>query len=229
MTGRRPGNNGTTPPHNKNRTPGSQMRASDARQPLHPPRDPPNTPNKPTGKSPENPKGEDSRNILKILAKLDGLDNKIEQTNDHLTQRIDDNIAKTDQLTEKFLKVKDESTGLKVQASVHGVRLSELETRIEKLEREKRRTTVVIDGVKEEEGEETAEIVDEIFEDIGVGFSTKVVINIHRRGCRVTADSQQGKQRPEGPPRYRPIIVVFSEASGESRSIQKAPQPKRER
>ena len=133
---------------------------------------------------------------MKILNKLDALDTKIDDTKDHLSQRIDNNIAKTDQLAEKCNEVKDEAAGLKTQATVHGVRLDELEAKIEQLEREKRRTTLIIDGVQEEQGEDTADIVDQIFEDIGVDYTKRLVVNIYRRGRRVTVDSdrKQGKQ-----------------------------------
>ena len=49
-------------------------------------------------------------------------------------------------------------------------------------------------------------IVDEIFHDVGVDYSTKVVVNLYRRGRKQTAAQIKANDRP---PRPRPIVVVY--------------------
>ena len=76
---------------------------------------------------------------------------------------------KTDKLSEETKKVKVVTAGMKTQVTVQGIRLFDLEFKIEQLEREKRRTFLVIDGIEESEKEETddtAEIVEYLFKDI---------------------------------------------------------------
>ena len=68
--------------------------------------------------------------------------------------------------------------------SVYGLRLTDLEAQIEKLERERRRSTLKIDGVKEDENKETAEVVAQIFKDVGVDYGTRGCINIFRQHHR---------------------------------------------
>ena len=138
----------------------------------------------------------------------DKIDDKIESTKIHLSERIEKSNAVTNQLTEETAKVKVATAGLKTQVTVHGLRLSDLESKIEQLERDKRRSSLVIDGVKEEEGEDVAGIVETIFEDVGVDFKTRVCINIYRRGYRQV--NKHGRER-EGATERRPppIVVVF--------------------
>ena len=96
---------------------------------------------------------------------------------------------------------------MKVQVSVHGQRLSDLEHRIDQLEREKRKSKLIINGVREREEEDTAEIVEKIFADVGVDYKTRVCINIFRRGRHVRKQ-QDGKDKDKQS-RPRPIVVVF--------------------
>ena len=93
------------------------------------------------------------------------------------------------------------------QVTVHGLQLTELENRIEQLEREKRKSTLIIDGVEEREDEDPAEIVEDIFRDVGVDYKTRVCINIFRRGRQ--ARKQQNGPEGESRTRPRPIVVVF--------------------
>ena len=119
------------------------------RQPYSPgsrelPKTPDKTPTKPTPASV-------SENIAKILSKLDTLDTKIETTNTQVREGFEGNNEKTDRLSEDCAKVKVTTDGLKTQVTVHGTRLTDLEAKVEQLERERRKTTLVIDGVEEED------------------------------------------------------------------------------
>ena len=165
----------------------------------------PSTPSMPsTPKSTPPPTVSD--NIEKILSKLDDLDVKIESTKIHLSDRIEGSNAVTDQLSEENNKVKVVTAGLKTQVTVHGLRLSELENRIEQLERDKRRSSLVIDGVKKRDDEDVAEIVEAVFADAGVEFNTRVCINIYRHG---KVNNRRRDQEGAAQQRPRPIIVVF--------------------
>ena len=65
---------------------------------------------------------------------------------------------------------------------------------------------MVIDGVKEQEDEDVATTVADIFRDLGVDYGTRVCINIYRRGRKQNADTRgQGADKV----RPRPIVVVF--------------------
>ena len=156
--------------------------------------------------SKSNDNNTDSANIAKILTKLDTLDDKIESTKIHLSERIEGSNAKAEETAKECAKVKVATTGLKQQLSVHGTRLGDLEAKIEQLERERRKTSLLIDRVKEQEDEDVATTVADIFRDLGVDYGTRVCINIYRRGRKQNADRRgQGavKVRP------RPIVVVF--------------------
>ena len=164
----------------------------------------------PGQRSPRNPtkpeesgKSKDSENIAKILEKLDNIDS----TNRHLSDRIDGSNVKVDQVMEETAKVKATTTGIKTQVTVHSLRLSELENRIEQLECEKRKTTLVIDGLEEGDNEDLTDLVDAIFRDVGVDYNTRVCVNIYRRGRRARKHDRQEQQ--EGPKRPRPVVVVF--------------------
>ena len=108
------------------------------------------------------------------------------------------------------MKVKKVTKGLKTQLSVHGTCITDVEDKIENLERERRKTTLIIDGVEESTTEDTTEIVERIFKDIGVTYNTRVRTNVYRRGKPSTgrkhatdSDARVSKQRPQ------PIVVVF--------------------
>ena len=114
----------------------------------------------------------DSANIAKILVKLDTPDDKIESTKNHLSDRIDGSNAKAEETANECQKVKVVTSGLKQQLTVHGTRLGDLESKIEQLERERRKTSLVIDGVKEQDDEDVATTVADIFRDLGVDYGT---------------------------------------------------------
>ena len=173
-------------------------------------------------RTPNRPQNADSANIEKILSKLDNLDVKIDSTKNHLSDRIDSSTTQTENLAKDCAKVKAESVGIKTQMTVHGLRLSELEARIEQLEREKRKTSLVIDGIKETEDEDVAETVEEVFADLGVDYNTRVCINIYRRGRKQNKDQIRAATEATGQsPRPRPIIVVFLRHTEKSQIFQK--------
>ena len=143
--------------------------------------------------------------IQKIIDKLDGVDQRIEFSTQHLTDKIEDSSERVNKVEDDCAQVKVTTKGLKTQLSIHSTRISEVEDKIEKLERERRRTTLIIDGVTEVEPEDLTKTVESIFQDIVVSYTTKACINIYRRGrvTGLTAGRKQEELRP------RPIVIVF--------------------
>ena len=151
-------------------------------------------------------------NKLEKLDKLDDLEDRIETSTKQLAEKLESNNTKTESLNDECTKVKVEAAILKTQVSVHGLRLTDLEAQIEKLERERRRSTLVIDGVKETEHEDTADVVAQVFKDVGVDYGTRVCVNIFRRGRPQPNDRERiltGQQQKPEYVRPRPIVVVF--------------------
>ena len=176
-----------------------------ARPPLKP-----TTPTTLTGK--HVPPGNDESNSIrtflqKLDTKLDNLDGRLISSMNELKEKIEASKVTTERTAEDCAKVKDATNRLKVQVSVHGARLSALEAKIEQLERDKRKNTLVIDGVEEIVDEDVGETVENLFKEVGVSYSTRVCINIYRRGKRRTDDCKQTDRRQKD--RVRPILVVF--------------------
>ena len=147
--------------------------------------------------------------IQRVIDKLDGVEDRIEFSTKQLTDKIQASIDRTEKIEEDCTQVKVVTKSLKTQLSVHGTGLTDVEDKIEKLERERRKTTLIIDGVEESETEDITKTVDNIFQDVGVSYSTKASVKIYRKG-RLTAltggryPAAEGRRR-----RPRAIVVVF--------------------
>ena len=110
--------------------------------------------------------------------------------------------------------LKGESEGVKVQLKVHGARLVEVEDKIERLERERRRNVLVIDGLPEEEREQLDVTVDKIFSDLQTGITSRACTAIFRRGKQQkVGDNGRGQNETV---RVRPVIVIFPSAAEKS-------------
>ena len=142
-------------------------------------------------------------------ADLQTILDKIDVSTKQLTESIDASSERTEKIAEEQKRTKEVTDGLKTQVRVQGVRLSDVEDKIEQLERDKRRSTLIIEGVHEVEGESVSEIVDGIFKDVGVSYTTRACVNIFRRGARVTDGRQQTASRQAARSGPRPIVVVF--------------------
>ena len=68
--------------------------------------------------------------IQRIIDKLDGLEERIESSTQHLTEKIDSSKLDTERIAEDCSKVKVVTAGLKTQIGIHGTRLSDLERKI---------------------------------------------------------------------------------------------------
>ena len=166
-----------------------------------------------TAKSKDDDRFQEILNKLGKLDKLDDLEVRIDTSTKQLTDQIEANNKKTDALSKICNEVKDETTVTKTQLSVYGLRLSELETKIEQLERERRRNNLVIDGLKEVEGEDIAELVKRVFREVGVVYDTSACTNLYRRGRKPVGERERRlsgqQQQQQAPERPRSIVVVF--------------------
>ena len=179
------------------------------------PRDPvtPSTPSTPSGTEGDD-RIQEILNKLDKLKQLDDLEDRIDKSTEQLKEEIEKNNEKAEKVSNDCAKVKDETAILKTQVSVHGLRLSDLETKIEQLEQEKRRITLIIEGVKEQEDEDIVETVENIFKATGVDYNTRVCINVYRRGRKPRDDherrqSGQQQQQQTDRARPRPIVIVY--------------------
>ena len=169
-----------------------------------------------------------------ILAKLATMDGKFDelktevreaiQAVDHkvglVEERIDTVTKKSDKNEERLKEVADASEGLRVRSSVHGSRLADVEKKIERLEREKRKNLIIIEGVPESEENPSPEIVDLLFRDLKLDFDTLVCDRIYRRGKAPpgTGEGAKPEVAPEArtghkPRKHRVIVVGFKELS----------------
>ena len=169
-------------------------------------------------------KQSDLTDVQKILDRLDGVETSLEAKIDDVmknqelaTAGLKDRVTKNEGeflvQTERISALKDEMLGANVQLKVHGTRLSDLEEKIERIERERRRNILVLDGIVEKEGENTSTIVDKAFSDLQVGFKARDCTAVFRRGKKPKGDNQEGGAATNSRPRERPVIVILPSAN----------------
>ena len=168
--------------------------------------------------------------IAKILCKLASMDasfNELKsdvkegfQSTDFLVNQLKEKVDKTE-VDSRGNRVKVEeltsvTAGLKARSEVHGTRLADIEHKIELIERERRRNILIIEGVVEEEGISSPEIVEQLFQDLKLEFDSLVCDRIYRRGKTTqgtgdgleVAGANTNKRAPKKS-RPRPIVVGF--------------------
>ena len=167
-----------------------------------------------------------------ILAKLEGFDTNFEELKtevrdglsavnfkiDELSDKVKTVDEKSVGMKEEVRKMADTTTGLTTRAAVHGIRLAEVERKIEQLERDKRKNIIVIEGVIEDGKTSSPEIVELLFQDLKVGYDTMVCDRIYRRGKNppATGENRQpeaANNNKRGERRPRPIVVGFKQLS----------------
>ena len=177
----------------------------------------PRTPLKPL--TPSSTKGQetgaadhDKSDIQKILKKLDKLD-KIEESMTvqetavtQITDKLGQMNTKCEDNERDCKQVREETAGVKIQVKVHGMRLTEVEHKVELLKRERRRNILIIDGIAEKEGEKVKEVVGKAFEDLQVQFGTGICSAIFRRG--------KPPKEVKAHTRPRQIVVIFHRQHG---------------
>ena len=181
----------------------------------------PGTPTR--GSSPKNDKSDTQR----VLDRLDSIEKRLEAIIDEaiisqefsssqLKAQITENEKKGLVQDEQIGALKEATSGATVQLKVHGLRLTEIENKIERIE--KRMNTLIIDGVQEKDGEVTASIVDDLCKDLQIRINASSCVAIFRRG-KVGDNREDGGARPQRPgadgvrARPRPIVVIFPTAN----------------
>ena len=179
--------------------------------------------------TPETPKREtptkEKNDFQRVLDKLDGIETRLEakigdaiKSQEFVSSQLKGKITESEKKSlvqdEQISALNDESSGVKVQLRVHGSRLAEVEAKIERIERDKRRNVLVIDGVHEREGEFTATIFDRVCRDLQINLTAAVCTAIFRRGKPPKGDNGEGRAgRGDNNSRPRPIIVVLPSTS----------------
>ena len=145
------------------------------------------------------------------------------QAADFSNKTVDDRVTtlagNVDSTHEDIAEVTEVTEGLRTRSTVQGIRIAEIEMKIEQLEREKRKNIIVVEGVPETEGKSSPEVIEELFADLKVDFDTLLCDRIFRRGKappgtgdrpapEVAADNNNARR---GKFRHRPIVVGFKE------------------
>ena len=186
---------------------------------------------------------EDSTGIGKILETLSRMDSKFESKFDDLKKEvregllatefkvnelqniIDTSVEKSKNNEKKIQDVADSTEGIKTRSTIHGLRLAELEDKIEMIERERRRNVIIIEGVPEAEENPSPEVVEDLFGDLKIDLDSTACDRIYRRGKKAT-ETSDGNGRPEEAAAHnknrrrgdqtkqdRPIVVSFKQFS----------------
>ena len=166
----------------------------------------------------------DPRDTQRILDRLDSIEDALEakiddaiKSQEIATGNLGDRVTKIEKdslvQAEHVGALKDDTCGVKVQLKVHGARITDLEDKIERLEREKRRNILVIEGLKEQNGEVTSVLVDKALSDLQVGFKSRDCTAIFRRGKVAVGDDKEGEAANGNRARGRPIIVILPSAN----------------
>ena len=145
-----------------------------------------------------------------------------------LTKKIDDSIRSYDfqvkkvekdvekcateykQISSKINAVDDVTSCLRSQVKVQSYRSDAIEIKMEMLERESRKSTLIIEGVVEDIAGSIMELIAALFADLNVQFGTEVRDKVFRRGRRQGSDRAQNGVNTQNQVRPRPIVVVLA-------------------
>ena len=133
-----------------------------------------------------------------------------------MTDKFETLVGQTKENKESVRETTEAVAGLKTRSAVHGLRLSELEIKIERLEREKRRNIIVVEGVIEQVDKSSPDIISELFQDLKVDLDLLNCDRVYRRGKEPpktgegngpeVAENNRGRRHEDKP---RPTIVGF--------------------
>ena len=131
---------------------------------------------------------------------------------------LDEHVVKAAEVSEKVQVMAENSEGLKTRSMTHGLRITELEMKIEQLERNRRKNIIVVEGVPEMEKKPSPEVIEELFVDLQVDFDMIVCDRIYRRGKTVPEPSKgdepevaAAKINKRAYTRHRPIVIGFKQ------------------
>ena len=143
----------------------------------------------------------------KVGSRFDEVDGYLKDQGDFIqdfTEKLDTCMVKIEKFAEKSKKTAEEVRKQDRKLGQHDLYLAELTEKIELLEREKRKKTLIIEGVEENPRENLREITDQLFRDLMLSFDSGAIDTIYRRG-RVQLP-KGGKEAPRAP---RAIAVTF--------------------
>ena len=156
-----------------------------------------------------NQSGEEATSLESIISKLNTLTNEANKraaSTDTILQTIS---SKVDKFTESISTVKEEVGHLrhemineKRENKRQTVQLIDLENKLEILERDNRRSNIILEGVPEDKDQSLIDILDQLLKDLQVNMDTSACDKIFRRGRRQNA-------KDGASPNPRPIVVVF--------------------
>ena len=124
-----------------------------------------------------------SKRIEELFHKIDQLDirNQIEELKVDINGRDTKMTEDISMLTRKVLTQQTE--------------INNLEERLQVLEKERRRNHIIITGLKEEKDVHVREQINDLFQDMGVGFDSKDVEACYRIGQKQVVRPRQNAQR----------------------------------
>ena len=182
----------------------------------------------------EEPDVAQSTVLEKILLRFDGLESELKmkittvqtsveegiKAQEFNSKQLEDQIQKHTadlDITKREVKtLGKESDGLQARVTFQNFRLTELELKIEQLERERRRNFMIIEGVEDDEVTTSPEIVDQLFADLKLDFDSHVCDRVYRKGRRspepsavAAGQTGNGNGAKAQNNRPKPIVVGF--------------------
>ena len=168
--------------------------------------------------------------LEKILARFDSVETEIRSVKDTVDEgiraqefnasqfedKLKQHVADCVKTSEVIESLREDTDGLQARASYQSFRLTDLEIKIEQLERERRKNLMIVEGVVETEGVHSPDIIDDLFADLKLDFDSHVCDRIYRRGketpatsfSAVTADLTGSAEKPTDTRKTRPRSIV---------------------
>ena len=130
----------------------------------------------------------------KLNAKIENQIAELQKTQKDASKDIKSQL---DNIEKSMNDQSDTVTNLQAQCETQKKIIKKLETRVESLEIKQRSHNMIIEGLRETNGENLRSIIDELLEDLGMSFTVEWVDTIYRMGPK-----RQGTNK-------RPIMLTF--------------------
>ena len=143
--------------------------------------------------------------LLRLESKLELLNKKIDDcinlqefNYESICAKLKSQEEKATEVNEKIEFLSKKLSDAEIKQNKQILDFKELEDKIEQLEREKRKKTILIEGVKESQGNTAENVIIYLFRDVGIDRGIADIDTLYRRG-----------KYSETNPRPRPIVVTF--------------------
>ena len=137
--------------------------------------------------------------------------------------KLQNHIQECEANASEVRAIKKETDGLSARANFQSYRLHDIEDKIDQLERERRKNTMIIEGVPDSETP-SPEIIDELFADLKLDIDSRVCDRVYRKGrsgtgtSAFTAEQARSAGKPHvNNPKPRPIVVGFARPSDKAK------------